>query len=72
MSFTCCCTNQCQACGQCCAVGCAHRGSAGSTVPVPVWPPGQITVTPAPLTEDDVRRILREEIARDRAERASW
>lgn len=35
------------------------------------WPSGQITVTPKPLTVEDVRRIIREELARDRESRES-
>jgi hypothetical protein len=34
-----------------------------SPLPTP-FPPGQITVIPAPLSEEDVRRVIREEIAR--------
>lgn len=73
---SCCCTAQCPACGQCCQVDCGHRRSSTGTwtttprVPMP-WPSGQITVTPKPLTVEDVRRIIREELARDRESRES-
>lgn len=81
---TCCCTNQCPACGQCCQVGCGHRGSArGWTVtPQPnttPLPPIYPTTIPAaqpplevgrthrePLTEEQVRQIIREELERGR------
>lgn len=60
---TCCCVNQCPACGQCCQVPCAHRGvfggeyGSGSTT-------GKVEVIPPSLTEEDVRRIIREELDR--------
>jgi hypothetical protein len=85
--MACHCTNQCPSCGSCCQVGCDHRGPAkGWTLrdwsspsvvpcsppsgPLP-WPPGEITVMPKPLSEEDVRRVIREELARDRESRES-
>lgn len=52
------CTNQCPGCGACCRVPCAHR-AVGQTITV-----GKTTFTPTPLTEEDVRRIIREELGR--------
>lgn len=55
---SCCCTNQCPACGQCCQVGCGHRRTY-------TYATGTVTpIAPRPLTEEDIRRIIREEINR--------
>jgi hypothetical protein len=81
---SCCCVNQCKACGQCCQVACAHRGGVGDigiTPKVtprplhPAWwwmepPYGPQPTPPAPtrrepLTEEEVRRIIREELNGD-------
>jgi hypothetical protein len=65
-AFTCCCTNQCPTCGQCCQTGREHRGGTRwvgtGTTPLPpvTWP----VHPPTPLDADDIRRIVREEIAR--------
>lgn len=68
---SCCCTAQCKTCGACCQVGCACRYQTytvpQTTPPPPLpWPPGQITQVTPPLTEEQVRRIIREEIDRGR------
>lgn len=59
---TCCCVNQCPACGQCCQVNCGHRRTAGTYITPNSYP----TTAPSPLSEEDVRRIIREEINRGR------
>lgn len=65
---SCFCVNQCPGCGQCCQVACGHRGSAGTwttpnTSPLPSQPQvGRIEI--APLSPDDIRQIIREEIRR--------
>jgi hypothetical protein len=63
---TCCCTNQCPACGQCCQVNCGHRTapSGVSTTGTGIQIGKATPAAPRPLTEDDIRRILREELGR--------
>lgn len=62
---------QCQACGQWVMAGSLHM----CPVPVPIYPWGQpspytvpcrYTFTPNPLTADEVRKIVREELERAR------
>jgi hypothetical protein len=60
----CCCTTQCPACGQCCQVDCGHRRGAGGYKTTTGTGIQVGRVTPRPLTEDDIRRILREELGR--------
>lgn len=73
MAFTCCCTNQCPACGQCCQVDCGHRRApSGYTVPVVPYTPQRrpeprpvdirIIQPKPPLTEDDLKRLIQEGI----------
>lgn len=38
-----------------------------STRPLPSFPPGQLQVMPKPLTADDVRQIIREELDRGKS-----
>jgi hypothetical protein len=63
------CTNQCHTCGQCCRVPCGHRAGSGgyTTTTSTPWQPAPAPVEfprPAPLTEEQVRRIVREELGR--------
>lgn len=55
MVHSCCCTNQCPSCGQCCQVACGHRHAAhGVSIGIPAAAP--------PVIADELRRIVREEI----------
>jgi hypothetical protein len=62
---TCCCTNQCPACGQCCQVRCEHRGAAWPVTPQKS-PQIEVKLVQAkpPLTENDVRRLINEALDR--------
>ena len=71
MPRACHCTNQCRQCGACCAAGCIHRGAPGQIRPGTATQIeiGRTWRTQKPLTEEDVRRIAREEIRKERAAR---
>jgi hypothetical protein len=63
---TCHCTNQCPGCGTCCQIACGCRRVAGgwtspNTGPLPLGRTHR-----EPLTEEQVRQIIREELKRAR------
>lgn len=49
-------------CGACGAWGVGYRPPYGPPDPLPSFTPGPVQFVPLPLTGDDVRRIVREEI----------
>jgi hypothetical protein len=54
-------------CGACGAAGPYYVGDPNSyPMPSTPWQPGKIEFYPSPLTADDVRRIIREELERHR------
>lgn len=58
MARVCHCTNQCPACGACCAAGCEHRGSAKAVVTT------TSTATIDSWLMQQVRQVVRDEIAK--------
>lgn len=70
----CYCVAQCPQCGACCQVKCGHARPSVKYAPRP-WDdapaiPPRAPRTPRPVTEEDVRRILREELSRARGDAA--